>query len=275
MRLKNKVALVTGGGSGIGKEICLLFAREGATVAVNDIVAESAEKTIQAMGELGANALALPADVSDSEQVKNMFSKLLEKYGTLDILVNNAGIGEVNSKNEDTLNRVAEAQLAEMFEGQIKTHWNVTQNLSDADWDKMLRVHLYGTFYCMREALKIMSAKNYGRIVNMASVAATLGLEPSPHYSAAKAGILGLTRAVSREVGGQSITVNAIAPGLIETPMTDVISPMLKQAWVMGTPAKRAGQPIEVATAALFLASDEGSFFTGQVLSPSGGGWMP
>lgn len=275
MRLKNKVALVTGGGSGIGREICLLFAQEGAKVAVNDIVETSIEKTIQDMGEFGLQALALKGDVSDSSQVQKMFAELSAKYGTLDILVNNAGIGEVSQEQESCLNRTAEAQLGEMFEGQIKTHWDVTQNLSDADWDKMLRVHLYGTFYCMREALKIMSKKNYGRIVNMASVAATLGLEPSPHYSAAKSGILGLTRAVAREVGSRSITVNAIAPGLIETPMTDTISPMLKQAWIMGTPAKRIGKAYEVATAALYLASDESSFFTGQILSPSGGSWMP
>jgi 3-oxoacyl-[acyl-carrier protein] reductase len=275
MRLQNKVALITGGGSGIGKEISLLFAREGASVAVNDLVAESAEKTVQAMGELGNNALAIPADVSDSEQVKNMFAKVLEKYGTIDILVNNAGIGEVSAQQGDALARIAESQFSEMFEGEIKTHWNITQNLSDADWDKMLKVHLYGTFYCTREALKVMSAKKYGRIVNMASIAATLGLESSPHYSAAKAGIIGFTRAVAREVGAQSINVNAIAPGLIETPMTEVFSPMLKQAWAMSTPAKRNGQPQEVATVALFLASEEGSFFTGQVLSPSGGAWMP
>lgn len=275
MRLKNKVALVTGGGSGIGQEICLLFAREGANVVINDIVPSAIEKTLHLLGDLASNALAAPADVSDSNQVKQVFTDLLAKYGTLDILVNNAGIGEVCPEKEGDLNRVAEAQLAEMFEGEIKTHWAVTENLSDEDWDKMLKVHLYGTFYCTREALKIMSGKNYGRIINMASIAATLGLEASPHYSAAKAGILGLTRAIAREVGTRSITVNAIAPGLIETPMTDMISPMIKQAWIMGTPAKRSGKVNEVASAALYLASDEGSFFTGQVLSPSGGAWMP
>jgi len=177
MRLKNKVALVTGGGSGIGQEICLLFAREGATVVINDIVPSAIEKTLQLLGDLSTNALAAPADVSDSSQVKQVFADLLAKYGTLDILVNNAGIGEVSSEKEGILNRVAEAQLAEMFEGEIKTHWAVTENLSDEDWDKMLKVHLYGTFYCTREALKIMSGKNYGRIINMASIAATLGLE--------------------------------------------------------------------------------------------------
>jgi 3-oxoacyl-[acyl-carrier protein] reductase len=275
MRLKDKVALVTGGGSGIGKEICLLFAKEGAQVAVNDIVSQSIEKTIQDMGEFSSQALALKADVSDSSQVKNMFAELMTKYGRIDILVNNAGIAEVSKDQENDLNRVMEAQLGESFEGQIKTHWAVTENLSDEDWDKMLRVHLYGTFYCTREALKIMSKNNYGRIINMASVAATLGLESSPHYSAAKGGILSLTRAVAREVGSRSITVNAIAPGLIETPMTDVISPIIKQAWVMSTPAKRIGTAYEVATAALYLASDESSFFTGQILSPSGGCWMP
>ncbi len=148
MRLKNKVALVTGGGSGIGREISLLFAKEGAQVGINDIVTASIEKTIQDMGELGTQALALPADVSDSSQVQKMFASLLAKYGTIDILVNNAGIGEISSEKENSLNHVMEAQLGEMFQGEIKTHWSVTENLSDADWDKMLRVHLYGTFYC-------------------------------------------------------------------------------------------------------------------------------
>jgi len=277
MKLTDKVALVTGGGSGIGREICLTFAREGASVAVNDLNPESIKGTIQQMGEFGARALAVQADVSDSTQVKNMFTQILQCYGTLDILVNNAGIGEVRGQQEiDRMNRIAAAQIAEaMSGGPIKTFWEVTQNMEDADWDKMLKVHLYGTFHCSREALKIMEAKNYGKIVSISSIAATVGLEGAPHYSAAKAGILGFTRSLAREVGPRGITVNAIAPGYIETPMTAPLSPLMRQVWTMNTPLKKSGKPADIAAAALYLACEDSNFVTGQIISPNGGWWMP
>src|SRR5262249_8459197 len=156
-------------------------------------------------------------------------------------------------KDTDRLNRTVEKQMEEIFSGgPIQTFLEVTQNLSDEDWDKMLSVHLYGTFHCTREALKVMEAKSYGKIVNMASVAATLGIEGIPHYCAAKAGILGFTRAVAREVAARKITVNAIAPGFIETPMTAPISPVVLQAWIMNTPMKKSGKPKDVAAVALY-----------------------
>lgn len=277
MKLKDKIALVTGGGSGIGREICLTFAREGASVAVNDINPDAIQGTIKEMGEFGARALAVQADVSDSGQVKNMFAEILQRYGTLDILVNNAGIGEVSGQHEmEHMNRIAEAQMGEMLSGgPIKTHWEVTQNMEDEAWNRMLKVHLYGTFYCSREALKVMEAKNYGKIVNIASIAATVGLEGAPHYSAAKAGILGFTRSLAREVGARGITVNAIAPGYIETPMTAPLSPVVCRAWIMNTPLKKSGKPKDVAAAAFYLACEDSEFVTGQVISPNGGWWMP
>lgn len=277
MKLKDKISLVTGGGSGIGREICLTFAREGASVAVNDINDDAIQETIRLMNEAGAHALAVKADVSDSTQVKQMFAEILQHYGTLDILVNNAGIGEVSGKHEvDRMNRVAEAQMTEAITGgPIKTHWEVTQNMEDAVWDRMLKVHLYGTFHCSREALKVMESKNYGKIVNLSSIAATVGLEGAPHYSAAKAGILGFTRSLAREVGARGITVNAIAPGFIETPMTAPLSPMIRKAWTMNTPLKKSGKPQDIAAAALYLACNDSDFVTGQIISPNGGWWMP
>jgi 3-oxoacyl-[acyl-carrier protein] reductase len=277
MKLEGKVALVTGGGSGIGRAICLTFAREGASVAVNDIRGEAVDETIRAMGEAAARALPVVADVADSSAVRKMFASLLARFGTIDVLVNNAGIGEVSGQGEvERMNRIAEAQMQEMLAGgPIRTRWEVTQSLDDGVFERMLRVHLFGTFYCTREALKIMESKGSGRIVNISSVAGTSGLEGAPHYSAAKAGILGLTRSVAREVGATGVTVNAIAPGFIETPMTDPISPVVKQMWTMNTPLKMAGKPDDIAAAALYLASDDGRFVTGQVISPNGGWWMP
>lgn len=276
MRLKDKVAVVTGGGSGIGRAICLLFAQEGAKVAVNDINEDGIAETITQMGEASANALPLQGDVSSSTTVKQMFENVMVRYGTVDILVNNAGIGETSGgpRQEEIFRRI-EQQVAEAMGGEpITSFLEVTQSLTDEEWDRMLRVHLYGTFYCTREALKIMEAKRYGRIVNMASVAATLGIEGAPHYSAAKAGIVGFSRSVAREIAARGININVIAPGYIETPMTEVLSPVVQQIWTMNTPMKRPGQALEVANVALYLASDESSYVTGQVISPSGGMWM-
>ncbi|HSD11848.1 MAG TPA: 3-oxoacyl-ACP reductase family protein [Candidatus Binatia bacterium] len=277
MRLEGKIALVTGGGSGIGRAICLAFAREGASVAVNDIHVGAIEETIRGLGEGGARALPVPADVADSSAVRKMFASILARYRTIDILVNNAGIGEISGQGEiDRMNRIAEAQFQEMASGgPIKTRWEVTQTLEDGVFERMLHVHLFGTFYCTREALKVMEGKGSGRIVNISSVAGTSGLEGAPHYSAAKAGILGFTRSVAREVGLAGVTVNAIAPGYIETPMTDPISPVVKQMWTMNTPLKKSGKPEDIAAAALYLASEDGRFVTGQIISPNGGWWMP
>jgi 3-oxoacyl-[acyl-carrier protein] reductase len=274
MRLKDRVAVVTGGGSGIGREICLAFAREGASVAVNDISNDAIEETIRLMGPYSEQAFAARCDVSNSSEVKEMFQKILERFGTVDILVNNAGIGEVKKMDkENPLSQLTEEQIKELYvQGKLNTE--ITQNMEDDEWDLMIKIHLYGTFYCTREALKVMGTKNYGRIINMASVAGTLGLEGSPHYCAAKAGIVGFTRSVAREVGSRGITVNTIAPGLIETPMTDTLLPIVKQAWIRATALKKAGKPSDISAAALYLASEEGNFLTGQIISPNGGAWV-
>jgi len=271
MKLKDRVALVTGGGSGLGRAISLLFAEEGAHVIVNELRLETAEHTVSSLkGPAGGRAIQ--ADVADSAQVKAMFATIARELGTLDILVNNAGIAFGPGDDRAEVNRKSEALIMELLSGQGgQTHLDVTQNLSDESWRRMLAVHLDGTFFCTREALRLMSKKNRGAIVNLSSVAALTGLEVVPHYSAAKGAILAFTRAVARDVASRGIRVNAICPGYIDTPMTERMSPLIRTAVIARTPLRRTGEPHEVAATALFLASDDSSFFTGQWLSPNGG----
>ena len=269
MKLQDRIALVTGAGSGIGRAIALRFAQEGAHVVVNDVEREAAQKTVD---ELGAGrGRAIVADVSDSAQVRTMFAEVERQYGgRLDVLVNNAGIAGSASERE-RLARVAEARVAETLAGEITTHWDITQNMTDEAWHRMIGVHLNGTFFCTREALTLMSRVNRGSIVNLSSVAALTGIDVVPHYSAAKGGILSLTRALAREVGSRNIRVNAICPGYINTPMTAGVSPLMQKIILSRTPLGRWGEPDEVAATAMFLASDDSAFYTGQWLSPNGG----
>jgi len=271
MKLKDRIALVTGGGSGLGRAISLLFAEEGAHVIVNELRLETAEQTVASMkGPAGGRAIQ--ADVSDSAQVKAMFATIEREVGGLDILVNNAGIAFGPGDDRAEVNRKSEALIMELLSGQGgQTHLDVTQNLSDESWRRMIAVHVDGTFYCTREALKLMSRKNRGAIVNLSSVAALTGLEVVPHYSAAKGAILAFTRAVAKDVASRGIRVNAICPGYIDTPMTERMSPLIRTAVIARTPLRRTGEPHEVAATALFLVSDDSSFFTGQWLSPNGG----
>jgi 3-oxoacyl-[acyl-carrier protein] reductase len=268
MRLEGKVALVTGGGSGIGRAIARRFAEEGARVAVNDIRKDAAERTA---GEIGGGAWPIAADVADSAQVRAMFEEVERTFGGLDVLVNNAGIGEVDASGREAFHAKAQTRIAEMMAGKVETHWDVTQALGDEAWARMLAVHLNGTFYCTREALKLMSRVDRGAIVNISSVAGLMGIEVAPHYGAAKAGILGFTRSVAREVASRGIRVNAICPGWIDTPILDPLPPMVRLLAERQTPMGRLGDPAEIAAVALFLASDEASFVTGQWLSPNGG----
>jgi 3-oxoacyl-[acyl-carrier protein] reductase len=270
MKLKNKIVLVTGGGAGIGQAIALRFAAEGARVIVNDVTLKAAQQTT---GRLAKHqAVAIAADVADSGQVKRMFAKIKKDFGKLDVLVNNAGIAQTGAGEIEKFNRMGEARIAELTSGQgIQTHWTITRDLPDEAWKRMIDVHLNGTFYCTREAIKLMESRGDGVIINMSSIAGLSGLEAVPHYCAAKAALLGFTRALALELGSQRIRVNAICPGFIETPMTNPISPVIKAQLIAQTPLARWGKPEEIAAAALFLASDESSFVTGQWVSPNGG----
>jgi 3-oxoacyl-[acyl-carrier protein] reductase len=269
-RLTGKVALITGAGAGIGAAMARRFADEGARVFVNDLREEAAAKiAAEVDGE------ALTADVGSSVAVTAMFAEVRRSAGWLDVLVNNAGISGVENDpaKVEEMAQIAMAQMAEtMAGGPITTHADQTVQLSDDDWHRVLRVHLDGTFYCCREALRLMGPQLAGSIINMGSIMGTSG-GGGAAYSAAKAGILGLTRTLARESVTRNIRVNAIAPGWIETDMTTVLGPLLPFIAAQ-TPMRRLGQPDDIAWAAVYLASDESNFVTGQVLSPNGGWYM-
>lgn len=266
-KLAGRVAVVTGGGSGIGAAICRRFAAEGARVAIADIAREGAERVAAEIRQTGGGAIAVPTDVADRAQVDALFARVVAEWKTVDILSNNAGIGELSPGLRTRL----EEAVTGMLGGGPRRSLGVTSRMDDAEWRRMIEIHLFGTFYCTRAALRIMEERGGGAIVNMASVAALAGIPGAAHYGAAKAGIIGFTRSVALEAGSGNIRVNAIAPGWIDTPMTSDAPPMVQQMVLMRTPLGRTGKPEEIAAVALFLVSDEASFVTGQVLSPNGG----
>jgi 3-oxoacyl-[acyl-carrier protein] reductase len=271
MKLAGRMALITGAGSGLGREIALTFAREGAKIAINDVRRESAERVAREIKAGGGDAITLVADVSDSVEVRAMFEHLIETWKTLDILVNNAGIAVVTDEVKSNFNQA----LAETLSGGRATQSvGATRTMLDSHWRRTLSIHLDGTFYCTREALKIMEAKGAGKVINMASVAGIAGLLGSPDYSAAKAGIIGFTKSVAREVISRGIYVNVIAPGFIDTPLLDMMDETMKQMIALQCPIGRLGTPQEVAAVALYLASDDSSYTVGQVISPNGGFYM-
>ncbi len=240
MSLKGKVALVTGSSSGIGLQIAKELAGEGASVVINGM---DRKKLEAALKELPRGTVAEAVSVSDSKAVAEMFGRVESKYGRLDILVNNAGIGKTAP----------------------------TDKMTDEQWSEMLGVHLNGTFYCTREALKLMIPRKSGRIINIASICGLTGCEGASHYSASKGGIIGFTKSVAREAIRSNINVNAIAPGYIDTPMLGVLDAASLKAVVSEIPQGRLGTTHEIASLAVWLASDGASFMVGQVISPNGG----
>ena len=249
MKLKDKVVLITGGGSGLGREMGLTFAREGAKIGVNDIRPESASNVVTEIERAGGKARSFVADVSSSAAVKKMFTDFVAAFGTIDILINNAGIGRTRDSSEV-----------------VPTH-----EKTDEDWHKMIATHLDSTFFCTREALRVMIPKQSGRIVNLGSIAGTTGLAFASDYCAAKGGIISFTKSVAREVVGLGILVNCIAPGFIDTPMTAPIEADMRKQIEAITPIGRFGEPSDIANAALFLSCDDSKFMVGQVISPNGG----
>ena len=267
-RLKNKIALITGGARGLGASIATHFYNEGAKVILCDINIDEASLKAR---ELNGNAYYL--DVSNSENVKNVFLEIATEYKTLDILVNNAGINGFEDRKDllEERIKVNNLQCKEFAKNEkIKSHFDVTVNMTDEEWYKMISIHLDGTFFCTREALKIMNNQQEASIINMGSVLGTTGGPSSPHYSAAKAAILGFTRATAKELASRNIRVNAIAPGYIDTDMTNSLGDVKKLVKSV-TPMRKFGMPDDIAWAAVYLASDESKFVTGQTISPNGG----
>ncbi len=268
-RLSGKVALITGAARGLGAAMARRFAEAGATPIVTDL-SEGACREVA--DPLGGDAYAL--DVTDSAAVNEVFAKVAANHGRLDILVNNAGISGMENRPEEVQRNfdIGAAQLADTMAGKPPSvHLDVTERTTDEDWHRMLAVHLDGTFFCTRAALPLMGAG--GSIINLGSIMGTTGGAGAPAYGAAKAGIMGLTRAQAREFVSRGIRVNAIAPGWIETSMTDDLGP-LRPMIAMQTPMGRFGDVDDIAWCAVYLASDEAKFMTGQVVSPNGGWTM-
>jgi 3-oxoacyl-[acyl-carrier protein] reductase len=244
--LKDKVALITGASQGIGRATALALVVAGAKVAVAARQTAKLEELVKEIEAAGGEALAVPLDVSDAAQIKTAFGLVLTKFGKLDILVNNAAI------TRDTL----------------------ALRMKLEDWDAVLRTNLTGAHLCIQQALGAMLKARTGRIINITSVVAQTGNAGQSNYIASKAGLIGLTRAIAVEVASRSITVNAIAPGFIESPMTDPLPQELKDKMKSMIPLARFGTDKEIASAVVFLASDEAAYITGQVLDVNGGMYM-
>ena len=269
-RLQGKTALITGAARGIGAAIARRFAEEGARIIINDRNIDAARATAE---KLGGHAVA--ADVSDSAAVAAMFAEVAKLGSRLDILVNNAGISGLEGRND--AGEIIALRLKQADEiargGPVETFLDATVQTTDAGWRRMQGVHVDGTFFCTREALQIMNPQMSGSIINMASVMGTFGRPGSVPYSTAKAAILGFTRALAHEVAVRNIRVNSIAPGWIDTDMTAPLG-QLRQRIAAQTPLGRLGDTDDIAWAAVYLASDEAKFMTGQVISPNGGWYM-
>jgi len=246
LKLTGKVALVTGAAQGIGRAIALLLARNGADIVVSDINLEKAEETAKEIRAIGPKATAVKVDVSNLSDVERMVEALIEKLAKIDILVNNAGI----------------------------TRDKLILRMTEEDWDAVLGVNLKGTFNCTKTVIRHMAKQRSGKIVNIASVVGEMGNAGQANYSASKAGVIGLTKTIAREYAQRGINVNAIAPGYIETPMTDALPEKSKEELKKLIPMERLGKPEDVAEAVFFLVCEESSYITGQVLNVNGGIYM-
>jgi len=244
--LKDKVALVTGASQGIGRDTALALAEAGAKVAVAARNEERLAALVKDIVAEGGEAFAVRMDVADTEQVKSGFKAVIEKLGRLDILVNNAAI----------------------------TRDGLALRMKADDWDAVIRTNLTGAHLCIQQALPSMMRARAGRIINISSVVAEMGNAGQANYVAAKAGLIGLTKAIAMEIASRNITVNAVAPGFIETPMTDVLSTEVKENLKTRIPLGRMGCPRDVAAAIVFLASDEAGYITGHVLDVNGGMYL-
>ena len=244
MDFTGKVAIVTGSGRGIGKAIAMKLAENGATLVINDVGDSApAEQTVTEIKNMNRQAMAIMADVSSSADVTKMVETAIAAYGKVDILVNNAGI----------------------------TRDQLTMKMTDEEWDKVLAIDLKSVFLCTRAVLRPMLKQRSGRIISMSSVVGIIGNAGQANYAAAKAGIIGFTKTIAKEVASRGITVNAVAPGFIDTPMTQVLPEERKQALMNNIPLGYLGTPRDIAETVAFLASEEARYITGQVISVDGG----
>ena len=241
MGLANKVAIVTGGGRGIGQAIALRLAREGAKVAICDV--QNSEETAARIEELGGAALALKVDITVESQVKEAVETILSQWGTIDILVNNAGI----------------------------TRDGLLMRMQESEWDTVLDVNLKGAFLFSRAVLRPMLKQRGGRIISIASVVGLMGNPGQTNYAASKAGLIGFSKSLAREVASRGITVNCIAPGFIASDMTDALNEAQRKALLDQVPLGEIGHPEDVAAAVAFLASDDARYITGQTINVDGG----
>ncbi|MHC1720112.1 MAG: 3-oxoacyl-[acyl-carrier-protein] reductase [Clostridiaceae bacterium] len=242
--LANKTAVVTGASRGIGRAIAIKLASEGANIILNYRSSiKSVEEVIAEINALGGKAVAVQGDVSSFAEAEKIIKAAVENFGSLDILVNNAGI----------------------------TKDGLIMRMKEEDFDSVIETNLKGTFNCIRHATPIMMKQRSGRIINMSSVVGVAGNAGQVNYSASKAGVIGITKSAAKELAARGITVNAVAPGFIQTDMTDVLSDKVKEDILSGIPLKRLGKPEEIADLVSFLVSDSGSYITGQVININGG----
>ncbi len=243
MKLTNKVAIVTGSTKGIGREIALAFAREGATVVVSGRNEARATQVCEEIKAAGGTALAVVGDVSQMSDAQQLIEETVKAFGQVDILVNNAGI----------------------------TRDNLLMRMKEEDWDAVININLKGTFNCIKSVTRQMMKQRSGRIINITSVVGQTGNAGQANYAASKAGIIGLTKSVAKELASRQITCNAIAPGFIETDMTEVLGEKVKSELLGQIPLGRLGRVADVAHAVVFLASDAAAYITGQTLNVDGG----
>lgn len=243
MKLEGKVALVTGGAQGIGRAIALALAREGAKVVLSDINLEKAQETGREIESLGREALAVGGNVASAKDAENMVNQTLERFGRLDILVNNAGI----------------------------TRDQLLLRMKEEDWDLVLAVNLKGTYNCTKAAIRHLVKQKGGKIVNIASVVGEMGNAGQANYSASKAGVIGFTKSIAREYAVRNVQVNAVAPGFIDTAMTQAVPEKDREFLIKQIPMQRLGTPEDVAEAVLFLVSSSADYITGHVLNVNGG----
>jgi 3-oxoacyl-[acyl-carrier protein] reductase len=271
MQLHGKVALITGAGLGMGRAMAQRFAREGAAVVVVDVNGADAEGTLALVNSRG-DCVSAVADVSSSEQVAAVYARVRDRYGRLDVLVNNAGIGRAPNDGYDRFYARMGQLNEQLARGeQPSVHLDHIIDMQDDGWQRVIDINLNGLFFNCREAVRLMIECNAaGSIINISSTSGLNGVG-AVHYCASKGAVLGFTKCLARELGGRRIRVNAICPGPTNTRMMAGISADYAKAMIASIPLGRIGEPDEVAATALFLASDESSFFTGQTLAANGG----